>query len=133
MRPCLGGAAHPEEGSGEQLAEFVRLGVALGHIRVAVEQAAERLGGADGIEAVAANDPEHHVSPRLPARLPAESLGCPCRRVQRMRLHVLRVLILDRFRVKKPGELIESLGRDRFGLECLCSRPTLRRHPVPDA
>ena len=83
MRSRLGGAVHGEEGPGEQLAKSNRLSVALSHARIAVEQSAERLGGAGKIEAVAPNDAEQHVSPRLPARLLAESLGRPCRRVQR--------------------------------------------------
>ena len=131
VRPRLGGTAHPEEGPGKQLAEFDRLGVALGHVRVAVEHAAERLGGAGEIEVVAANDAKHHVSPRLPARLPAESLGRPCRCVQGMRPQVLWGLSLDRFLVEELGELTESLGRDRFGLECLVPGPHRAVIPSP--
>ena len=78
MRPRSAGCP-PEEGPGDQLAEFDRLGVALDHLRIAADHAAERLGGAGQIEVVAANEAEHYVSPTTPARLLAEAVGRPCR------------------------------------------------------
>ena len=71
----------------------------------------KRLGGSDGIEAVAANDAEQHVTPSLPSRLPAQSLCRPRRGVQGMGPHVLWVLGLDRFPVDELGKVFKGLGR----------------------
>ena len=133
MRPRLGGAAHPEEGPGEQLAKFDRLGVALGHLGVAVEQAAERLGGAGQdrgcrrercratclpeTPSPAAGGVARPPVPPRPGDAASCSLGSRSRPLPRRgawRAH----------RESGPGPV-----RPRVP----CSRPTSRRHPVPDA